>query len=226
MKKLDDFDFGKRKRSKKAMQGQMTHTISPESLQKGCDEYDKRERRAYVYDTTMFLVKHFWGNPKKVAEGLGVLLLVWNNAFYRNRAFDCNALEKYIAHNQSLLDEYKDRNILTYTSEDDAQIKQLFEQLRAAIQICDGKRKGKTSPVGVAKALHLLAPSFFPLWDQKIAKACDCYYKNDAAGQYIRFIKCMKKHCQELEPFVKVGEGATLLKRIDEYLYSEQQKWI
>src|ERR1051325_5999064 len=40
-----------------------------------------------------------------------------------------------------------------------------------ALRICEGKKKGVGSPVGVAKALHLLAPGFFPLWDEKIAKA-------------------------------------------------------
>jgi hypothetical protein len=55
------------------------------------------------------------------------------------------------------------------------------------------KSDGKTMrPLGIPtmidrgqQALHLLAPGFFPLWDEKIARAYDCYYTGDAPGNVV-----------------------------------------
>ena len=41
-------------------------------------------------------ISHFWGKPKEIAEGLGLLLLIWNQAFYRYCRFDFNKLEKFL----------------------------------------------------------------------------------------------------------------------------------
>jgi hypothetical protein len=80
MKVLDKFP-DKTRRAKKV---RAPDTISPEELQEGCFAFRQRERRDAMYKTVTFLVKHFWGKPTEVAEGLGVLLCVWNHAFYRN----------------------------------------------------------------------------------------------------------------------------------------------
>lgn len=200
--------------------------ISPERLRKGYLEFQKWERRDAMYKTATFLVKHFWGKPAEVAEGLGVLLLVWNHAFYRHGPFDFDALEKCIAANQELLNEYRERDILAYTRKDDARIRPLFEAFLEALKICEGKCEGRRTPVGVAKALHLLAPSFFPLWDAKIAKAYGCYYDTDPAGQYLRFFRMTKEIAEDLASSVSVSRK-TLLKLIDEYNYSLHTKeWI
>lgn len=59
------------------------------------------------------------------------------------------------------------------------------------------------SPVAVAKALHLLAPHFFPLWDGRIAKSYKCYYNVDnAAEKYIWFMKLMKKFVEKAREYV------------------------
>ena len=59
-------------------------TITPEKLKEGCHAFQQKERRDAMYKTDTFLVQHFWGKPAEVAEGLGVLLCIWNHAFYRN----------------------------------------------------------------------------------------------------------------------------------------------
>lgn len=52
-----------------------------EEFKKGYKEYQKHEQREATYKVANFLVEHFWGNPEKMADGLGVLLLTWNQAF-------------------------------------------------------------------------------------------------------------------------------------------------
>jgi hypothetical protein len=222
MKILDKFP-DKPRRAKKV---QTPGTISPEDLQKGCLAFRKRERRDAMYKTATFLVKHFWGKPAEVAEGLGVLLCVWNNAFYRLGPFDYDLLEQCIARNQAVLDAFRHRNILTHSPNDDRQIRPLFKKFLDALQICEGKCKGRASPVGVAKALHLLAPGFFPLWDEKIARAYDCYYDGDPPGQYMAFFLKTKAIAEALAPQVKT-DGKTLLKLIDEYNYAKfTKRWV
>src|SRR5437879_8919122 len=84
MKVLDKFP-DKPRRPKKV---RTPDTISLKELQKGCLAFQEQERRDAMYKTATFLVRHFWGKPTEVAEGLGVLLCVWNHAFYRLGPFD------------------------------------------------------------------------------------------------------------------------------------------
>jgi hypothetical protein len=179
-----------------------------------------------MYTTATLLVQHFWGDATKVAEGLGVLLCVWNHAFYRNGPFDYDLLEKCIANNQGRLDTFRHRNILTHSLDDDSEIRSLFQGFLDALRICEGKCKGRGSPVGVAKTLHLLAPGFFPLWDEKISRAYNCYYDHDPPGRYMAFFSKTKAITEALAPQVK-ADGKTLLKLIDEYNYAKFTKgWI
>lgn len=191
-------------------------------LRAGSKAFQDHEVRDAMYKTATFLVDHFWGNPKEMADGLGVLLLTWNQAFYRYGLLDFDALENCIAQNQRALDSFRNRNVLSYTPADDDAIHNLYEQFLQALQIADGKLAGRQSPVAVAKALHLLAPHFFPLWDDKIAKAYNCHYK------YITFVRKMKDLAELLASDVDIqSTGKTFLKLIDEYNYAKFTKgWV
>lgn len=157
-----------------------------------------------------------------------MLLLTWNHAFYRYGIFDFNKLEDCISNNLSSLDKYRNSSILNYTSADDKAIEHLFQQFLDALRIHDGKKKGQKSPVAVAKALHLLAPDFFPLWDYKIARAYGCAYSSNPAEKYLIFFRKSKEIAGKLQPSVNPElMGKTLLKLIDEYNYAKYTRdWI
>lgn len=179
-----------------------------------------------MYKVATFLVSHFWGKPAEMADALGVLLLTWNNALYRYGMFDFSALEDALRQNMNTLKAFRDRDILTFTDADAKPIGDLFNTFLNALKIADGKSKGTRSPVAVAKALHLLAPAFFPLWDDKIAKGYHCSYLNQPSAKYLAFICISKNMAQDLQAKVQTG-GATLLKMIDEYNYAKfTKKWI
>jgi len=181
-----------------------------------------------MYETATFLVNHFWGKPADMADGLGVLLLTWNQAFYRYGPFDFQKLEDCIGKNELTLDLFRRRNIVSYILDDDAVVKNLFDNFLDALRLCEGPKKGTSSPVAVAKALHLLGPSFFPLWDAAIAKHYGCPYSQQPAQQYILFLRKMKEFVAMLGNVVAPGEhGKSLLKLIDEYNYARFTKhWI
>lgn len=190
--------------------------------------YQQRERRDSIYRTARFLVDHFWGQPARMADGLGVLLLTWNSAFYRFGNFAINDLEKCILINLPTLEQYRNSDILQYAAVDDAAIKQLFASFLIALQIQGGKKQGTKSPVAVAKALHLLAPAYFPLWDEEIAKEYGCGYAVNPAQSYVRFFLKSKQLVEHFQADVVPDVlGKTLLKLIDEYNYSKYTKnWI
>jgi hypothetical protein len=196
--------------------------MNASELQEGYTAFQKHEGRDAMYKIATFLVETFWGKPRDMADGMGVLLLTWNQAFYRYGLFDFNALEDCIARNQELLEKYRNRTILSYLPADDEDIQLLYMQFLEALAIASGKRSGRQSPVAVSKALHLIAPSFFPLWDDKIAREYGCHY------EYIPFIRKMKGLAELLAVEVDLENTyKTLLKLIDEYNYSKFTKqWI
>jgi hypothetical protein len=215
-------------------------SLDYEELLRGSREYVKREKRDAMYKVATFLVDHFWFRPADITDGIGVLLLVWNQAFYRycNFALDFEILEAWLMKNENILKEVRNRDISSLSAEDKKMVKSLFDEMLDAL-IC-GNRK---SPVAVSKALHLLAPSFFPIWDNDISKAYDCYWEdsNLASSTYLAFMEKMKDLSQRIVetymnknnvdryvstsaicreastnmPFVK-----SLLKIIDEYNYA------
>jgi len=191
---------------------------------KGYENYEKREGRDPIYRVARFLVTHYWGKPRDMADGLGTLLLVWNQAFYRYGHFDMDKLEKCISSNFRTFEKLKERSIFSLCNADEPIIKKLFHQFLKALEIHAGKSKGKRSPVAVSKALHLLAPNFFPLWDDKIAKGYFCRYSKNPAEEYIRFCRIMKIFAEKVKGYTKRPD---ILKVVDQFNYSKFTKgWI
>jgi len=280
---------------------------SREEFLKGCEEFEKHDKRDAMYEVATFLVSFYWGKPSKMTDGLGVLLLTWNQAFYRYGVFDFDKLEKCITDNLSKIESFKKRDIFKLSSSDEEDIKDLFAKFLEALQIDTirfsnknekrdtkkdlgnflrnigieyedsdnletfynsiknnqkiknsveftskkesnskknyielkisklGRKERvileslvliKRSPVSVTKALHLLAHDFFPLWDEKIARAYGCYYDVDPAEKYVSFCKRIKTVADKIKSYVDPSYKP-LIKLIDEYNYSKYTKgWI
>jgi hypothetical protein len=158
-----------------------------------------------------------------MADGLEVLLRTWNQAIYRYGSFDFDKLESCIGTNIGLLTRFRAKNILDAIAEDEQQIKELFEQFLTALARADGNK----SPVAAAKALHLLAPDFFPLWDKQIALAYGLDYSRQPIEKFVAFCKASQSIARQLRPLIQLPSRKTLLKLIDEYNYAKYTKqWI
>jgi len=98
-----------------------------------------------------------------VAEALAVLLQTWNKNYYRFHTFDkkhFESIEKLLQDHENILAKYRNSNYRQsrlHGAADCIQSVPAFENV--------------LGPVGASKALHLLAPRLFPLWDSHIAKA-------------------------------------------------------
>lgn len=193
---------------------------------RGIEEYESREKRDPMYKVATFVVSSFWGRPRDMADGLGVLLLTWNQAFYRYGIFDFDKLEQCISTNLGTIEAFRGRGISDLSSSDHDTVKELFAQFLEALQISSGKNEGRRSPVGVAKALHLLAPGFFPLWDDKIARAYGCFYGSEPARNYLSFCEITKAIASIVRDHADRPDR-TLVKLIDEYNYAKfTQGWV
>ncbi len=152
-----------------------------------------------------------------MAQGIQRLIRAWNR-FYAN--FDLEELSRCLNRNMTILTEFNNRNISTLADSDSDTIRNLFNQFLDALKrTLDNQR----SPVSVAKALSLLAPHLFPLWNFNIAFAYQCFYfdADIAADSYIRFCHKMKLLSERVQHCVPNPDDRSLLKRIDEYNYSK-----
>jgi len=106
---------------------------SREEFLKGCNAYEEHEKRDSMYKVSTFLVSHFWGKFNEMADGLGVLLLTWNQAFYRYGIFNFDNLENCIRNNFYKLETFRKRIITDLQVSDENDIKSLFNNFLEAL---------------------------------------------------------------------------------------------
>jgi len=221
------------------------YDVEYRDLLRGSRDYVLEEKRDAMYRVAVFWIDHFWYHPSNIADGIGVLLLVWNQAFYRYCKLNLNfkELETFLKENEVVLKELRFRDIATLSKGYEETIINLFNSLLDVL-----KCKDRKSPVAVSKALHLLAPNFFIPWDNDISKAYGCYWYHSSQSdkKYIKFlckIRTLSKRiitqyadkkdvdnktarkaiCEESSsnvPFMKF-----LLKIIDEFNYAFTKYW-
>ncbi len=150
-----------------------------------------------------------------VATAIGTLLKSWNNNYYRfhpdKKARLEADLEQLVTEHFSMFLGVRDRSITSITGADRAFVLRLFAEFEATLR-----------PVGTAKALNLIAPSFFPLWDDSIS----FHYGVVLSGSgYLLFMLISKYQVQGLDG--ALPEGLAPLKAIDEFNYSKYTKgWV
>lgn len=126
-----------------------------EEFIKGCREFDRNEGHHPMYKVATKIILMSWGDPQEMADGLSILLLTWNQAFYRYGDFDFEKLKGYVSDYLLEINSFRDREIYTLSEKDENKIIDIFVGFLEALQINKGVSQGKKSPVAVAKALHL-----------------------------------------------------------------------
>lgn len=201
--------------------------LTSAELARGYRAFQAHDSRDALYETATFLVEHFWGKPREMANGVGVLLLTWVQAFYRYGSFDFDQLEEALRKNMTALSKLRRRNIDSLTATDEPAIARLFTVFLQALRVKEGKRQGYVSRVATAKALHLLAPCFLPLWDAKIALAYGCPPSRQPVQEYLKFAYCMRTLSRELGPHLPADCQHKFLKLIDEYNFAKYTRgWV
>lgn len=142
-------------------------------------------------------------DPDRVADAIVVFLLMWNKAFYMRFGPPSQKLiVRFLNRYRSTIQELRTRSIFEFDLPTDGPlVAELFSKLLPALAPRPtSQAKQRQTPVGVAKALHLLAPQLLPLWDNRIAGAYGCSWANarEAANSYLRFICLVQQLCGQV----------------------------
>lgn len=209
-----------------------------EEFIKGVRAYREQEERDAVYKISIYLVSQLFTENKDeeiegrrkiewIADAVGTLLLVWNNAFYRYGPLDFHRLQEAIEQHYDRLLCFRNRSIESFqeNENDEQEVREIFSSFEEATVRRNKDGNEMRTPVGTVKALHILAPNFFPLWDQKIARAYG--YTSLNADNYISFMKEVKDLLTEVRRWELPPDIQPTLKSIDEFNFAKYTKnWI
>jgi hypothetical protein len=193
----------------------------PRDLERARAVFREHEPRDVFYRAALELVEGaLRGDSRlKVSEALAVLLQTWDKAYYQHRSFDEQHmldLDHLCESHETDVDLCRGMTLDELTPDDERFVRDIY-----------GDFEGVLGPAGAAKALHLLAPAFFPLWDRAIAQACGLALQKTGSNSelYFRFMRLTQLQCRELR--AAGAAGGDLLKRIDEYNYCRYTKgWL
>lgn len=186
------------------------------------DLFNKIEPRAFFYRSVTKLVAAVLGedarsvNVDELVVALMMLLTTWNRNYYRfknrmNLEDHFAELEAAIEKHLHRLIEFRRMRLDDVAELPEGEIEAIFRDFDDVL-----------GRVGAAKCLHLLAPRFFPLWDQAILQRgyrmeSGPYRKSSDAERYVAFMRITKNQLEQFDDLSGVGDDA--LKRLDEYNY-------
>ena len=172
----------------------------------------KREPRAAVYHVCAQLLAQALEPGARFGFRVLVaaLLQSWNFADHNNgpvfSAQHFADLESVQTRNLNTLKTYRNRFIESIQPVDQPAVVTLFSDFEAVV-----------GRVGAAKALHLWAPEFFPLWDNPIATAYGFDFKHGGskAREYWVFMDVVRQQIGQMAS----PAGRSKLKALDEFNY-------
>ena len=179
------------------------------------------------YAPACSLVSHGIQNERWhcICGGTSLLVYAWNAPFYR-RPFDYASLEASLQNYLSLLIAFRRRDLTTLNLDEEPEIEQIFEALTKALGT--GRARAQVS---AAKALHVIAPSFFPMWDHSIAfDLYNCPYNQEPGVAYVAFCERIRTRIASLQddwntlpPTHRLRQKA-ILKRVDEFNFMRRPR--
>ncbi len=118
-------------------------TISLVEIANGVRAFAKHEPRDAMYKVASRLIESSWGTYEDVSDALGVLLLTWNQAFYRYGPLDFDAVQTALDGRSAEILSFRTVEILTVGLETDDQdaIRDLFAAMLDACSIITTKSK-------------------------------------------------------------------------------------
>ncbi len=194
------------------------HKITSTDIKSARRAFEAHEARDLFYRAATELVSRALEHATclSVAEALAVLLQTWNKNYYRSHAFDkkhLESIEKLLQDHENILAKYRNSAIDNLDCVEQPTVSSLFQSFENVL-----------GPVGAAKALHLLAPRFFPLWDRHIAKAygLPLVQAGSNCDYYWRFMLKAQDQCRDLNREEPGCQNP--LKSLDEFNYCKYTK--
>lgn len=185
--------------------------LSAEQLLKVHEEYRRTVPNNYVVTMERIEKAIASQSVSNIANVVAEWVKDLNRQYYRFRPDEARTvrenLEPLIAAELTTLLDFRRRRIATLNGSDEPTVRRLFGRFRPTL-----------GPVGTGKAFHVLAPNFFPLWDNAIA----FNYGVSLEDGFFQFMLMMKQQVLNLPD--ELAPGLTVLKAIDEYNYLQASK--
>jgi hypothetical protein len=171
--------------------------------------YERHEDRAYAYRAARCLLEQGTGTE---AEAVRLLLHSWNQRV----GFDRRELDAVLRTTARMRSRAGDRLLESLTDKDRATAATIFARFADVL-----------GPVGAAKALGLLHPTIFVMWDTEIARQyCGSTWRRNVETTYGRFMSITATQVRSCHGGRERFEDQ-LLKVIDERNYCcLTQRWI
>jgi hypothetical protein len=196
-------------------------------LRLGVERYHELDPRDDTYIVARRHVEASWPDPPATADAVAVLLRIWNGA-NRGVGPSPDRIADEIQKHQKQLTVFRNLNIHSIT---DSEAKLAGDLLNAFREPAGVLRNGtwNQSSVGAAKALHVVAPSSLPPWDEKVAIGVGC--GNRSAEDYAAFLLLARdwiaaqiggpRSCADEVALLdeKYGQAKSIVRRLDEYLF-------
>jgi hypothetical protein len=183
------------------------HHPTADELRRAHELYVEREQIGYAYRVGRHMLA---GSEFTAAEAIHLLMRTWNARAKKSRILTVSAVAELLEATVGKFDRFDDRHIVTLVDAERDIVAELYAAFREVL-----------GGVGAAKALSLLSPRFFPIWDTKIAIAYLGYgwaTRKAPAEHYLTFIDYAIEQCTAAVTEAEFGE--VLLKTLDEWNYA------
>jgi hypothetical protein len=198
--------------------------ITVDDIKKCSRAFVENERRGYAYADALNEVQKNFGKPDEVCKGICGLLDAWHQSFYRFGPYDQAKILKAIERHHKELTSLQAKNIRDVELGDDfeAQVKPIFDSFLNATAGTN-RRFTRRTVTGTSKSLSLLAPNLFPMVDEAISVAYDCWWVYSDFGfiEYTKFMRYMKVLAEQLVSQYSRIHGVTDLNRAEARLVKE-----
>lgn len=181
------------------------HHPTAEELHAAHAVYVEKEARGYAYRLAQHLLADAGFSD---GEAVHTLLSIWNSRSSYTRSSTPSTIEALLVETADARSAFDDRPITSLVDAERGAVASIYVAFRTHL-----------GPVGAAKALSVLQPRFFPLWDSDIAYAYLGYKwrKSGATADcYLTFIDYVIEQCAAVD---EAQFGAVLLKTLDEWNY-------
>ena len=147
-------------------------TITEAEFKNGIKTYAEKVKLEFVYYYAIFIVDLYWSSSEytdisEIAFALRTFLLTSDTRFYGKGSFDLDKLKTCIAKNIKCIESFRNRDISSLSDSDTEKIKALFNDFVEALSVELKNGKVNKGTAAAAKALHIFAPQFFPMWNRK-----------------------------------------------------------
>lgn len=209
-----------------------------EFLLKGCSIFVQVEPRDAVYVSALRSIESGEQSTKRKAEAAKTLLLSWNEVYYKDRPMLVERIvpdiQEFLRVSEKQMDTLKNAKLGRIIPGEALIVTELFKRLSAVESI---------EKTGAAKALNLLIPEVFVMWDTCIREAYhDLYHvhnkedhKNGDTSCYASFMRKHNEIASALLPteeelktkhpvFARLGIRRSIAKMLDEANYARFTK--